>query len=47
MNGQAVGMEGIDFRYLLLDFYKKLGFIPQENDPLKLFLNFKDLDLSK
>ena len=29
------------------EFYKKLGFIPQENDPLKLFLNFKDLDLSK
>lgn len=28
------------------EFYKRLGFISQENDPLKLFLSFKGLDLS-
>ncbi len=36
MNGQAVGMEGIDFRYLLLDFYKKLGL--SENEAMVILM---------
>lgn len=36
MNTKPLGMEGIDFRYLLLDFYKKLGL--NENEAMVILM---------
>lgn len=36
MNTKPLGMEGIDFRYLLLDFYKKLGL--SENEAMVILM---------